>query len=106
VELRQNQQISLGRAQLGREIPGWFAMKIPMRCQKMLDLADILLPLDGARRVHQQASRFHYGSCAVEELGLEIHDVPQRLRRYPPPGIGVTGDGAGTRARRVEQNEV
>jgi len=40
--------------------------------------------------VHQQAARIHYGSGAVEELGLEIHDVPQRLRRYPPSVLLVS----------------
>jgi hypothetical protein len=95
VELRQNHQISLRRAQLVRKFPGWFALKIPMLCQKTLHLADILLSLDRARRVHQQAGRVHDGSRAVEELGLQIHDVLERPRRYPPPGIGVASDGAG-----------
>jgi hypothetical protein len=46
VELRQDQQISLGRAQLGWEIPGRLAIEIPVLFQKLLDPGHILFTLD------------------------------------------------------------
>src|SRR6202048_3980547 len=77
-----------------------------MARDKVSDLLAVFRREYRAGDVGDPAARLYQGSGAVQHLDLVLQPHLERPREYPPFGVGIAAPGAGSRAGRVDQDQI
>ena len=72
--------------------------------QQRLDLCVILIRMNGAGGVYQRSFGSQQRQKSIQKGLLLGQKATDGLRRHPPTGIGVTGEGSKPRTRGIYQN--